>query len=193
MILLELFLTFLMIGAVSFGGGFTMIPLIQDIVVEKGWMTAEQLLNFIAVSESTPGPLAINLATFIGSKIGGLLGGIIATIGVVIPAWLVVILVVTVLKKLFKYKPVNAFLVGLRPAIIGIILGTAINLLTNSLFGIETIYDNFKIDYMAIIIFTVIVIFNFIFRKIKKKSPSPIFLILVSACLGMILYSFAPV
>ena len=90
MIFVELFFTFFLIGAVTFGGGYAMIPLIQDIIVSKGWITAEQLLNFIAVSESTPGPFAVNIATYIGSSIGGVGGAILATLGVILPAFIVI-------------------------------------------------------------------------------------------------------
>ena len=84
MIFLELFLTFLKIGAVSFGGGYGMISLIREEVLSFGWLTEEELINFIAVSESTPGPIAVNMATFIGSSQGGLLGAFIATLGVLL-------------------------------------------------------------------------------------------------------------
>ena len=91
MIYLELFLNFLKIGVVSFGGGYGMIPLIQETVVTKGWLTQSEILNFIAVSESTPGPIAINMATFIGSSQGGFLGSFIATLGIVLPSFVIIL------------------------------------------------------------------------------------------------------
>ena len=106
MIYLELFLTFLKIGAVSFGGGYAMIPLIQDAVVSNSWLTVEEILNFIAVSESTPGPIAINMATFVGMSQGGLLGAMLSTIGVVLPSFVIILLVSVVLKNLLSYSPV---------------------------------------------------------------------------------------
>ena len=104
MIYLTLFLTFLEIGAVSFGGGYGMIPVIRDAVLSRGFLTEEQLMNFIAVAESTPGPIAVNLATFIGASQGGLLGAFLATLGVVLPAFLIILIVASVLKNLMKYQ-----------------------------------------------------------------------------------------
>ncbi|MDO4387133.1 MAG: chromate transporter, partial [Clostridia bacterium] len=92
MIYLRLFLTFLMIGAVSFGGGYGMISLIRETVISNGWLTESELINFIAVSESTPGPLAVNMATFIGASQGGILGSLLATLGVVLPSFVIILL-----------------------------------------------------------------------------------------------------
>lgn len=189
MILLELFLNFLLIGAVTFGGGYAMIPLIQDIVVGKGWLTAEELLNFIAISESTPGPFAVNIATYIGSKMCGLGGAIITTIGVILPAFLIIILVVSIMKNLLKYKPVNTFLIGVRPTINGVLFGTAITMVLLSVFGVESVVKTTPIDYRSIMIFAIIALIYIVTHKLKKKSPSPILLIIISACLGMVLFS----
>ena len=93
MIYLRLFLTFLMIGAVSFGGGYGMISLIRETVISNGWLTESELINFIAVSESTPGPLAVNIATFIGASQGGILGSMLATLGVVLPSFIIILLI----------------------------------------------------------------------------------------------------
>ena len=93
MIFLKLFFTFLKIGAFTFGGGYAMLPLIQQEVVSHQWMTLEQLVNFIAVSESTPGPLAVNLSTYVGAETGGLLGALCATFGVVLPSFVIILVV----------------------------------------------------------------------------------------------------
>ena len=93
MIYLELFLTFFMIGLFTFGGGYAMLPLIQEQVIGKGWMTSEQIVDFIAVSESTPGPFAVNRATFIGTQMGGVLGAVCATLGVVLPSFIIILIV----------------------------------------------------------------------------------------------------
>ena len=97
MIYLELFLQFLKIGAVSFGGGYGMISIIHETVVNCGWLTSEQFLNFVAVSESTPGPIAVNMATFVGSSQGGILGAFVATLGVILPAYIIMLLIATVI------------------------------------------------------------------------------------------------
>ena len=117
MIYLRLFLMFLEIGAFSFGGGYGMISVIRDAVLSRGFLTEEQLLDLIAVAESTPGPIAINLATFIGSSQGGLLGAFLATLGVVLPAFVIILIVASVLKKLINYGGVQGFLGGVRPAV----------------------------------------------------------------------------
>ena len=112
MIYLQLFLNFLMIGALSFGGGYGMISLVRETVLRHGWLTEAEFLSFIAVSESTPGPLAINMATFIGSSQGGFPGALIATLGVVLPSFFIILLIAAVLKNLMKYAGVEAFLSG---------------------------------------------------------------------------------
>ena len=109
MIYLKLFLNFLMIGALSFGGGYGMVSLVRETVISNGWLTESEFLNFIAVSESTPGPLAVNMATFIGSTQGGILGSFLATLGVVLPSFVIILLIAAVLKNLMKYAGVNAF------------------------------------------------------------------------------------
>ena len=93
MIYLTLFLTFLKIGAVSFGGGYGMISLIRETVLENAWLTEEEFLNFIAVAESTPGPLAVNMATFIGSAQAGFLGALVATLGVILPSFVIILII----------------------------------------------------------------------------------------------------
>ena len=101
MIYLELFLTFLMIGAVSFGGGYGMIALIRQEVLSRGWLTEAELMDRIAVAESTPGPIAVNIATFVGSSEGGILGALLATLGVVLPSFIVILIVA---KFYLKFK-----------------------------------------------------------------------------------------
>ena len=112
MILLELFLTFFEIGALTFGGGYAMIPFVREQVLAHGWLTEEELLNMIAVSESTPGPIAVNMATFVGSEQAGILGSAAATLGVVLPSFLIILIISVLLKNFLKYKGVGAFLGG---------------------------------------------------------------------------------
>ena len=126
MIYWKLFYNFLLIGCLSFGGGYGMISLVRETVLENGWLTETEFINFIAVSESTPGPLAVNMATFIGSSQGGIPGAILATLGVVLPSFLIILLIASVLTNLMKYKGVNAFLSGVRPCVVAMILATGI-------------------------------------------------------------------
>ena len=102
MIYFQLFYTFFLIGLFTFGGGYAMIPMIEDQVVGKGWMTDAQLSDFIAISESTPGPFAINISTFVGSQTAGILGAVCSTLGVILPSLIIIILVAIILSKFLK-------------------------------------------------------------------------------------------
>ena len=135
MIYVELFWNFLMIGALSFGGGYGMISLVRETVLGHGWLTEGEFLSFIAVSESTPGPLAINMATFIGASQGGFWGALCATLGVVLPSFVIILLVASVLQNLMKYAGINAVLGGVRPCVVAMILATAVNMALSTLAG----------------------------------------------------------
>ena len=185
--LLKLFLTFLKIGAVSFGGGYGMLSLIKDECITNGWLTEEQILNFIAVAESTPGPIAINMATFIGSSQAGILGSALATIGVVLPSFVIILLIVTLISKFLEYKGVKAVLNGIRPTVIGLILGTSLTLFISVIFNISTIKSNFIFNYTGLIIFGIIIIVSILYKLIFKKKINPILLIIFSGILGILL------
>ncbi len=187
-VLLDLFLTFLKIGAVSFGGGYAMIPLLTDEAVSHGWLTSAEVMNFIAVAESTPGPIAINMATFIGSSQAGILGALLATIGVVLPSFIIILIIATVIKNLLKYAGVKAYLNGIRPVVIGLIIGTAVILALTVILSLSTIHNKVCFDWKALIIFCVVAVTNFGYKKIKKSSISPILLILLCAILGILFY-----
>ena len=188
MIFLKLFLTFLKIGAVSFGGGYGMISIIRDDCLANGWLTEEELLNFIAVAESTPGPIAVNMATFVGSSQGGVLGAFLATLGVVLPSFVIILLIASVFTKLLNWAGVKAVLGGIRPAIIALILGTALTMFLSLAFGIKNVHSTPSFDYRALIVLAVICAIFFAYSKWKKKSFSPILLIVISGALGVLLY-----
>ena len=189
MIYLELFLTFLQVGAVSFGGGYGMISLIREKVLMHGWLAEEELLNMIAVSESTPGPIAVNMATFVGSAQGGIFGSFLATLGVVLPSFIIILIIAALIRNFLKYKGVQAFLGGIRPCVVGLILATAITMLMSTLFSFKSIGSAVIPDVKGLMIFAVIALTAVISKKIRKKPLSPIVLILVSAGLGIALYS----
>ena len=184
----ELFLTFLKIGAVSFGGGYGMIPLLTEEVLAHGWLVEEEILNFIAVAESTPGPIAINMATFIGSSQYGFIGALLATIGVVLPAFIIILIIAAILKRILKYAGVQGFLAGVRPVVTGLIIGTGITILLSVILGLKTVNDSVVFDWRALVIFVLISAFAITWKKLRKKSVSPILLIGISAILGMLLY-----
>ena len=125
MIYWELFRIFFMIGAFTFGGGYAMIARVQQQVVAQGWMGAEALVDFVAIAESTPGPIAVNLATFVGAQMGGVLGAVCATIGVVLPSFVVILLVARCYAAFCKSKWVKGIMSGLKPAVVGLI-GSAV-------------------------------------------------------------------
>lgn len=188
MIFFWLFLTFLKIGAVSFGGGYGMISLIREEVLSHGWLTEEQLLRFIAVSESTPGPIAVNMATFIGSSQAGSAGALVATFGVILPSFLVILLIAAFLKKGMKYAGVRAALNGIRPVITGLVLGTAGILFLSTIANIQTIHDSVLLDWKAGIVFAILVVSSTAYAKFRRKPFSPIPLLLLSGIMGILLY-----
>lgn len=188
-ILLELFLAFFEIGALTFGGGYAMIPLVRETVLTRGWLTEEEMLNMIAVAESTPGPIAVNMATFVGSNEAGVLGSVVATLGVVLPSFIIILVISALLKNFMKYKGVNAFLEGVRPCVVALILGTAITLFLSVLLGVGSGSFEFSVDVIGILIFAIIVAISLIYKRLRGKKPSPILMILISAGLGMLFYS----
>ncbi len=189
MIFLKLFITFFEIGLFTFGGGYAMISIVFEKVLENGWLTESDLLNMIAVSESTPGPIAVNMATFVGSVQGGILGSACATLGVVLPSFIIILLISAVLKNFLKYEGVKAFLSGVRPCVVALILGTSIKLFATNLIKFEGFNKGFVApDFIGLIIFALVAIASLVYKKIKGKKPSPIVLIIISACLGMLLY-----
>ena len=190
MILLDLFLTFLLIGAVSFGGGYGMISLVREQVLAHGWLTESEFLDMIAVSESTPGPLAVNMATFIGSSQAGFPGALVATFGVVLPAFLIILLIAAVLKNLLRYRGVEAFLSGVRPTVVGLILGTAVVLGLATLVSLGSLRDTTGVthDAGAFLILFCLLALDAASRTWRGRAIAPILLILLSAVLGMLVY-----
>ncbi len=187
MIYLKLFLTFLEIGAVSFGGGYGIISLIRERMLQYGWLREDELLNMIAVAESTPGPIAVNMATFVGADQAGVLGALLATLGVILPSFAVILLIASLMRNLLKYKPIEAFLGGVRPAVVGLVLATAITMLLSVLLNIKVFGSVFKPDIEGIVIFVIISAMAFLSKRIFHKPASPIMLILTAAIAGMVI------
>lgn len=181
MIYLILFLTFFKIGAFTFGGGYAMLPLIQAEVLENGWLSNEEIINFVAVSESTPGPFAINISTFVGMELGGVIGAICATLGVVLPSFLIILIVAKFFEKFKTNKYIKGIMNGLRPAAIGLI-GTAVISIGKTVFfnngiSIDILKGhNFYISFAIFILATIL--------AFKKKHP--IFIILLSGLIGIV-------
>ena len=181
MIYLELFLGFLQVGCFAFGGAYGAIPLIRDVVLSHGWLSEEALTYMIAVSESTPGPIMVNVATYVGSSQAGFLGAVLTTIAVVMPSFLIILLIVSLMKNLIRNPYVQALLRGMKPCIIGIILATGVHLvLQNSISS--------GADWKAAGLTAVLAILSFGSKRFLKKQLSPIGLIMISAVLGILVY-----
>lgn len=184
MIYWYLFIEFLKIGLFTFGGGYGMLPLIKEVVLKYSWLTEEQFFDFIGVCESTPGPVAINMATYIGSMQGGFLGSLIATFAVVLPSFIIILLVASILKKFINNQFFQQALLGIKAVIIGLIFSTGITLLIK-LLGFESL-TVFNFNFSSLIILLCLFILYTLFYKIKKVKINAIALILTSAGLGII-------
>lgn len=180
MICLVLFLTFFKIGAFTFGGGYAMLPLIQEEVIRHDWMTQQEIINFVAVSESTPGPFAVNIATFIGTQMGGVLGSVCATLGVVMPSFIIILIVAKWFEKFKTNTIVKGCMSGLKPATIGLI-GAAVVSVGETVFfssGITaTVFGDINF-YISLAIFAVMTVLAF-------KKVHPIAIICISAAVGI--------
>jgi chromate transporter len=126
MLFLELFWSFFRIGLFSFGGGYAMIPLIQSEITQHGWLTAAQFADILAIAEMTPGPIAVNSATYVGYKTAGIIGSLCATAGVTMPSLLLVLLVAGIFRK-YQNHPLNTMIFyGIRPVVVGLIISAAV-------------------------------------------------------------------
>ena len=188
MIYLKLFWEFLKIGALSFGGGYAMIAPMRDMVLQNGWMTDAFFMQFLGVCESTPGVLAVNMATFIGSTQGGFFGAVAATVGVVLPAFCVMLLLSTVLSRLRDSRALSAALSGVRPAALGMIVSAGGWLTVQTLF-LTGKNRAFSPDVRAIALAAVLLLAMAVWKKKKGKKMPAIPLIGLSAVLGAIVYS----
>ena len=185
MIYLDLFLGFLKVGCFAFGGAYGAIPLIRDIVMSYGWLSDDMLTYMIAVSESTPGPVMVNLATYIGSSQAGFLGAVIATLAVVLPSFFIILLVTALLQTVLKNKYVQAILRGLKPCVIGIVLATGIYMVFSNCFG--KLFAP-MVNIQAVIISAGLLASMAIYKRVAKKKLSPIMLIIISAILGAVVF-----
>lgn len=182
MIYIKLFLIFFNIGLFTFGGGYAMIPLIKQEVLNNGWLSTEELIDFIAISESTPGPLAVNMSTFVGMKTAGFLGAACATLGVILPSFIVILLVARIYESFMKCNVVKGAMIGLKGVVVGLI-GSAIITTVISVFGNAVRTFNIReITCMAIILVVVSV------GLIKKLHP--IMLIVMAAVIGIVMPHF---
>ncbi len=180
MVLIKLFLAFLKIGAFTFGGGYAMIAMIQAEAERQGWLTGEELVDFVALSESTPGPLAVNMATFVGMRTGGVLGAIIATLGIVLPSFVIILIIAKCFERYQKSKAVGGIMSGLKPAVAGMIGAAFISVAGTVLFpaGVSVSVFSSVGFWIFLGIFAVTTVLAF-------KKVHPIKIILLSAVIGI--------
>ena len=174
----ELTLVFFMIGAFCFGGGYGILPFIQGEVIGRGWMEAQEFVNIIAVSESTPGPLGINVATYVGFKMAGIPGAICSTVGLMLPAFFLVLLAARLLRTEKGNALWNRITIGIRPVVVGLIFYAAYNIAKTELVSVST--EGILLHPVSVLL---AVIGYFAVRKFKLH---PVVLIGAAAILGAI-------
>ena len=184
MIYLKIYIEFFKIGLFSIGGGLATLPFLQQIVRKYGWITSQELLNMIAISESTPGPIGINMATFVGYKTTGILGGIIATIGIVTPSIIIIIIIAHYFTKFSEKHIVKSSFYGIRPAVAGIIGAAGFEIAKISIFNINKYIESKNI--LQIIDVKGIILFGIMIFAINKYKKHPIIYIVVAAFIGII-------
>ena len=182
MIYLTLFLEFFKIGALTFGGGYAMIPFIQETVLKHNWMSMKDLVDFIAVSESTPGAFAVNISTYIGSETGGFLGSLCATLGLVLPPFVIIIIIAKCYQKFKESLIVNGLLFGLKSTVVGLISATVLSV------AIEIFFENgfTKSVFTNVNFYFSIFVFLFMLFLLLYKKFNPTLIIVISAALGII-------
>ncbi len=180
MIFLELFWAFFKIGAFTFGGGYAMLPLIQAEAEAQGWMTAQELIDFIAVSESTPGPFAVNVSTYVGMETAGILGALCATLGVVSPSFVIILLVAGCFEKWKDSRVVKGCMSGLRPAVAGLIAAAVLST-AQTVFG----PGGAAAGTAEPPVLFIVAIFA-VMTVLALKKFHPIFIICLSALLGIL-------
>ena len=184
MTLLLLFLEFLKIGTFSFGGGYGMLPLMEQTVVARNWLDESRFFDFVGVAESTPGPIAINMATFIGASQAGILGSIAATLGVVLPSFVIILLIAAVLKNLTGNPYFAGFMKGVKPVVTALILSTGALLLLRFSFG--GIAEGGSVNWAGLVIFGAVALAAWGSQHFFKKKLTAVPIILISAVLGIL-------
>ena len=197
---LLLFWEYFQIGLFTIGGGYAMLPMVQQIVERNGWMTQVELIGFVGIAESTPGPFAVNLATFVGMEVGkttslgvfgGFLGAFLATLGVVLPSFVILIIITKLFMKFKQNRYVDGAMKGIRPVVVGLILSAVFTVAFAVIFPLLQ-FDNLssegfsEFNYVSLIMFAVLMTLSRI--KFGKKRMHPILLIVLSAALGLVLF-----
>ena len=176
----------LKIGCFAFGGGYAIIALLEnEFITKRKWIEHDEFMDVVAIAESTPGPIMVNLATYVGSTEAGFLGALVATLAVVLPSFIIILLITALLKNAFKNKYVQAVLRGLKPSVIGIVLAMGVYMLVKNCL----MEDTFKMNLRSIVITAVLGIVAVLYKYFAKKKMSPIIMIVISSLLGMLVYA----
>lgn len=179
MIYLQLFLSFLQIGALSFGGGYASMPLIEaQIVTGHGWLTMTEFSNLVTIAEMTPGPIAVNAATFVGTKVAGVLGALVATAGCILPACVLVTLIARLYLKYRNLTVLQSVLGSLRPAVVAMIASAGLTILMNAFWGSRTVV-------LANTNYVMVAIFVLSFVLLRKTKLSPIAVMVLAGVLNL--------
>ena len=185
--LMIIFYKFFIIGLFTFGGGYAMIPLFYDELTPT-YLSSDSLLNFIGIAEMTPGPFAVNVATFVGNEVFFIVGGLVATLGVILPSFIILLIISKFIDKILKYKIINDIFDFLKPVVIGLVMAVAVKVFISVAFPNimlnKFIFDFKETSLPMIGIFTVIAVL----KIVLKKKFSPLLIIGSSACLGIIIY-----
>lgn len=182
MIYLELFITFLKIGTFTFGGGYAMLPLIQSEVIAHGWLTNEEMIDFIAISESTPGPFAVNISTYVGSMTAGFCGALLATLGVVLPSFIIILIIAKFFMMFQQNRIVQGALYGLKPAVVGLIGAAVFSVLQTVFFQ-----QGISLDLLSNSSFWLSVGLTAILVLLAFKKIHPIIIIIISGIVGILI------
>lgn len=186
MIYLELFWSFFLVGLFSFGGGYASLPLIQEQVLKvHAWLTPEEFMDILTISQMTPGPVAINTSTFVGTKVAGLPGAIIATVGCVTPSCIIVLILATLYYRFKGLSMVQGIIKGLRPAVVALIASAGLSILLTVLFGTNDF--SFQVSDFSII---AAVLFAACLFLLKKFKLNPIYVMLAAGAAGIVVYGF---
>ena len=187
MIYLTLFLEFFKMGALTFGGGYAMIPFIEETVMAHGWLSNQELVDFIAVAESTPGAFAVNIATYVGSEVGGILGSLCATVGLVLPPFIIILIIAKCYEKFKESLIVRGVMLGLKSTVVGLIGATVLKVGYDVLFPAGFTFDSFfQSELLSANFWFIIIVFAVMLFLLLYKKLNPILVIVLSAAAGIV-------
>lgn len=182
MIYLSLLWNFMKVGLFSFGGGYAALPLVQQVVLDNGWLTLQEFADVVSISQMTPGPIALNAASFVGTRVAGMLGAVVATVGNVLPSLCIVLVLAWVYFRYKNLKIMQGALTGLRPAVVALIASAGISLVVIALFGSSQVINFDSLSFVALALF----IIGLLVIRIWKISP--LLIIAGSGVVGIILH-----